>query len=128
MGEIDAMSRMRDDETEESARIKALCPGLAAYTHIHLASPAIEDELFRLCDPAKKCLHMNATTIIPHICNCTRYSCDCDNNCMYYTQTTKQCCAEHANSATTPRPHDALTECTNHGAGWRRNHAHTIEP
>ena len=28
MGEIDAMSRMRDDETEDSARIKALCPGL----------------------------------------------------------------------------------------------------
>jgi hypothetical protein len=48
MGEIDAMSRMRDDETETSARIKALCPGgLTAHTQIHLTSPAL-DELFQL--------------------------------------------------------------------------------
>jgi hypothetical protein len=46
MGKIDAMSRMRDDETEESARIKAL----------YLTSPAI-DELFRLCDPEKTLTH-----------------------------------------------------------------------
>ena len=52
MGKIDAMSRMRDDETEESAKIKALCPGLTAHTQVHLTSPAI-DELFRLCDPEK---------------------------------------------------------------------------
>ena len=32
------MSRMRDDETEESARIKALCPGLTTHTQKHLAS------------------------------------------------------------------------------------------
>jgi hypothetical protein len=56
MGEIDAMSRMRDDETEESARIKALCPGLTAHTQVHLTSPAI-DELFQLCDPAKTLTH-----------------------------------------------------------------------
>ena len=52
MGKIDAMSRMRDDETEESAKIKTLCPGLTAHTQVHLTSPAI-DELFRLCDPEK---------------------------------------------------------------------------
>ena len=56
MGEIDAMSRMRDDETEESARIKALCQGLVAHIQIHLASPAI-DKLFWLCDPAKTLTH-----------------------------------------------------------------------
>ena len=49
MGEIDAMSRIRDDETETSARIKALCPGLTAHTQIHLTSPAL-DELFQLCN------------------------------------------------------------------------------
>ena len=56
MGEIDAMSRMRDDETEESAKIKTLCPGLTAHTQVHLTSPAI-DELFRLCDQVKTLTH-----------------------------------------------------------------------
>ncbi len=54
MGEIDAMSRMRDDETETSARIKALCPGLT--TQMHLTSPAL-DELFQLCNPANTLTH-----------------------------------------------------------------------
>jgi hypothetical protein len=57
MGKIDAMSRMWDDETEESARIKALCSGLTAHTQIHLTSPAI-DELIRVCDPAKMLTHV----------------------------------------------------------------------
>ena len=56
MGEIDAMSRMRDDETEASAKIKALYPGLTAYTQMHLASPAL-DELFQLCNPANTLTH-----------------------------------------------------------------------
>ena len=56
MGEIDAMSRMRDDETEESARIKALCPGLTPTTQLHIATPTV-DELFRLCDPARMLDH-----------------------------------------------------------------------
>ena len=56
MGEIDAMSRMRDDETETSARIKALCPGLTAHTQIHLTSPAL-DELFQLFNPANTLTH-----------------------------------------------------------------------
>jgi hypothetical protein len=51
MGEIDAMSRMQDDETEESPRIRALCPGLTPNTQIHMNGEAI-DELFMLCDPA----------------------------------------------------------------------------
>ena len=63
MGEIDAMSRMRDDETEVSTRIKALCPGLTVHTQMHLASPAL-DELFQLCNPAitltHKCDHHTA--------------------------------------------------------------------
>ena len=33
----------------------------------------------------------------------------------------QHCCAAHANSATTPRMRDAPPDCTNHGAGWRRN-------
>ena len=56
MGEIDALSRMRDDETKDSARIKASCPGLTPVTQIHIASPAV-DELFRLCDPARMLDH-----------------------------------------------------------------------
>jgi hypothetical protein len=56
MGEIDAMSRMRDDETETSARIKELCPSLTTRTQISMTCPAI-DELFRLCDPAKTLAH-----------------------------------------------------------------------
>ena len=72
MGEIDAMSRMRDDETEESARIKALCPGLTPTTQLHIATPTV-DELFRLCDPARTLRStMNATTIL-RICIYTRY-------------------------------------------------------
>ncbi len=55
MGKIDAKGRMRDDETENSARIKALCPGLVSQNQI-LASPTI-DELFRLYDPAKMLAH-----------------------------------------------------------------------
>jgi hypothetical protein len=51
MGEIDSMSRMRDDETESSPRIKALCPGLTTNTQINMTCEAI-DELFMLCDPA----------------------------------------------------------------------------
>jgi hypothetical protein len=56
MGEIDAMSHMRDDETETSARIKTLCPGLTAHTQMHLTSPAL-DELFQLCNPANTLTH-----------------------------------------------------------------------
>ena len=56
IGEIDAMSRMRDDETEASARIKELCPSLTTQTQIHMTCPAIDD-LFRLCDPAKTLAH-----------------------------------------------------------------------
>jgi hypothetical protein len=56
MGEIDAMSRMRDDETETSARVRALCPGLTAHTQMHLTSPAL-DELFQLCNPANTLTH-----------------------------------------------------------------------
>jgi hypothetical protein len=56
MGKIDAMSRMRDNETEASARIREFCPSLATQTEIHRTSPAI-DELFRLCDPAKTLAH-----------------------------------------------------------------------
>lgn len=51
MGEIDAMSRMRDDETEETPRIKALCPGLTTDTQINMNCTVV-DELFMLCDPA----------------------------------------------------------------------------
>ena len=68
MGEIDAMSRMRDDETEESARIKALCPGLTPATQLHIATPTV-DELFWLCDPARTLDHERDH----HICNYTRY-------------------------------------------------------
>jgi hypothetical protein len=56
MGEIDAMSRMRDDETEASARIKALCPGPTPHTQMHLVNPAL-NELFQLCNPAKMLTH-----------------------------------------------------------------------
>ena len=56
IGEIDAMSRMRDDETEASARIKELCPSLTTQKQIHITCPAI-DELFRLCDKAKTLAH-----------------------------------------------------------------------
>ena len=104
--------------------IKALCPGLVPHTQIHLASPVV-DELFRLCDPAKRS-PMNATTI-SHICNCTRYSCICDNNCMYYTQMIEHRRTEPACSEITPRPHSALSECIHHGVGWRRSHAHTTK-
>ena len=57
MGEIDAMSRMRDDETEDSARKKALCPGLSPATQIHIAILPAVDKLFRLCDPARTLEH-----------------------------------------------------------------------
>ena len=56
MGEIDAMSRMRDDNTEASERIKELCPSLTTQTQIHMVCPAIY-ELFRLYDPAKTLAH-----------------------------------------------------------------------
>jgi hypothetical protein len=56
MGEIDAMSRMQDDETVETPRIKALCPGLTYGKQVNLTSAAI-DELFGLCDPAKELTH-----------------------------------------------------------------------
>ena len=49
MGEIDAMSRMKDDETEESPRIRTLCPGLTPDKQI-LITGAVE-ELYVLCDP-----------------------------------------------------------------------------
>ena len=48
MGEIDAMSRMRDDETEESLRVRELCPGLTPDKHILFNGGAVE-ELFVLC-------------------------------------------------------------------------------
>jgi hypothetical protein len=71
MGEIDAMSRMRDDENVESPRIKALCPGLTMATQINLTSAAI-DELFVLCDPAKDITHE------PLTCSYTHYLLACD--------------------------------------------------
>ena len=50
MGEIDAMSRiMEDDETEESPRVLALCPGLSPDKQLHIQGSA-EEELFALCD------------------------------------------------------------------------------
>ena len=123
MGKIDAKGRMRDDETEDSARIKALYPGLVSQNQI-LVSPTI-DELFRLTILQKRS-HMNATTIL-HICNCTHYSCVCDNNCIYYKQTTEHCRTEPARSERTPRPHGALAECIHHGVGRKRSHAHTTK-
>jgi hypothetical protein len=56
MGEIDAMSRMRDDETEESIRVRALCPGLTPDKQILLNGGAVED-LFVLCDPTTQRVH-----------------------------------------------------------------------
>ena len=50
MGEIDAMSRMEDDETEDSPRVRALCPGLTPDKQHHIQGSA-EEELFALCDP-----------------------------------------------------------------------------
>lgn len=55
MGEIDAMSRMKDDETEESPRIRTLCPGLTPDKQILIAG-AVE-ELFVLCDPTTQRVH-----------------------------------------------------------------------
>ena len=51
MGEIDAMSRMEDHETEESERVRALCPGLTPEKQIHILKGDAEEELFLLCDP-----------------------------------------------------------------------------
>ena len=51
MGEIDAMSRMEDNETEDSPRIRALCPNLTPSTQIHIRGGAVE-KLFQLCDPS----------------------------------------------------------------------------
>ena len=56
MGEIDAMSRMRDDETEESTRVRELCPGLTPDKQILLNGGAVED-LFVLCDPTTQRVH-----------------------------------------------------------------------
>lgn len=55
VGEIDAMSRMEDDETEESPRIRTLCPGLTPDKQI-LITGAVE-ELFVLCDPTTQRVH-----------------------------------------------------------------------
>ncbi len=55
MGEIDAMSRMKDEETEESPRIRTLCPGLTPDKQIRMEG-AVE-ELFVLCDPTTQRVH-----------------------------------------------------------------------
>ena len=56
MGEIDAMSRMADDETLESDRIRQVCPILTPVLQIQMGIPSII-ELFQLCDPSIQLVH-----------------------------------------------------------------------
>jgi hypothetical protein len=56
MGEIDAMSRMADDETIYSQRIRNVCPSLTPDLQIQMNS-SILLELFQLCDPSKQMDH-----------------------------------------------------------------------
>jgi len=56
MGEIDAMSRMADDETIESDRIRQVCPTLTQVLQIQMGIPSIM-ELFQLCDPSIQLVH-----------------------------------------------------------------------
>ena len=56
MGEIDAMSRMADDETIESGRIRQVCPTLTPVLQIQMDSPILM-ELFQICDPSIQLVH-----------------------------------------------------------------------
>ena len=56
MGEIDLMSRMTDDETLESERIRRVCPSLIAPLMIDMDTPIV-NALFMLCDPSVQLLH-----------------------------------------------------------------------
>jgi len=51
MGEIDAMSRMRDGETLDSDRIRKVCPSLERSLELKMDTPLVQ-ELFKLCDPS----------------------------------------------------------------------------
>ena len=57
MGEIDAMSRMEDHETEESDRVRILCPNLTPEKQIHIRKGDAEEDLFLLCDPTTQRNH-----------------------------------------------------------------------
>ena len=57
MGEIDAMSRMADDETIESERIRRVCPTLTAVLQIQIMDSPNLMELFQLCDPSIQLVH-----------------------------------------------------------------------
>jgi hypothetical protein len=56
MGEIDLMSRMTDDETLDSERIRRVCPSLTAPLMIDMDT-SIVHALFHLCDPSVQLLH-----------------------------------------------------------------------
>ena len=56
MGEIDLMSRMTDDETLNSERIRRVCPSLTAPLMIDMDT-SIVHSLFHLCDPSAQLLH-----------------------------------------------------------------------
>ena len=56
MGEIDLMSRMTDDETLDSERIRRVCPSLTASLMIDMDT-SIVHALFHLCDPSVQLLH-----------------------------------------------------------------------
>jgi hypothetical protein len=56
MGEIDLMSRMTDDETLDSERIRKVCPSLTAHLMIDMDTPIVH-ALFHLCDSSVQLLH-----------------------------------------------------------------------
>ena len=51
IGEIDLMSRMTDDETLDSERIRRVCPSLTVPLIIDMDTSIIVHSLFHLCDP-----------------------------------------------------------------------------
>ncbi len=56
MGEIDLMSRMTDDKTLDSERIRTVCPSLTASLVIDMDT-SIVHALFNLCDPSVQLLY-----------------------------------------------------------------------